>query len=209
YYNVYGHAEAQITAPAGVATVVAASVRVPLSYFSNIYKMRNPSAKEPNEKMLQPLVDAELPNIRNDVKACTGLKADDAVSVQTYVDLMPQVASAPPIAMTGTMTGLLGNHVKEIAVVALAIMSLFMVSMMVRKSSPSPALVSSQPIESAHLMAREELAGEAGEGSSMLDGIELDEDAVRAQQMLSQVTNMVDENPDAAATLVKRWLNRA
>ena len=46
-------------------------------------------------------------------------------------------------------------------------------------------------------------------GDSMLDGMELDEDAVRAQQMLEQVSTLVEENPDAAATLVKRWLNRS
>jgi flagellar biosynthesis/type III secretory pathway M-ring protein FliF/YscJ len=38
--------------------------------------------------------------------------------------------------------------------------------------------------------------------------MELDEDALRAQQMVEQVKTMVSENPDAAANLVKRWLNR-
>jgi flagellar biosynthesis/type III secretory pathway M-ring protein FliF/YscJ len=42
----------------------------------------------------------------------------------------------------------------------------------------------------------------------MLDAMELDEDAVRTQQMLDQVSTMVAENPDGAATLVKRWMNR-
>ena len=40
-------------------------------------------------------------------------------------------------------------------------------------------------------------------------GMELDEDSVKAQQMLNQVSNLVAENPDAAANLVKRWLNRS
>jgi flagellar biosynthesis/type III secretory pathway M-ring protein FliF/YscJ len=38
--------------------------------------------------------------------------------------------------------------------------------------------------------------------------MELDEDAVRAQQMVEQVAAMVDDNPDAAASLVKRWMSR-
>ncbi len=57
-------------------------------------------------------------------------------------------------------------------------------------------------------MNGEAVAGEAAEGGTMLDGMELDEEAVRSQQMLEQVSTMVKENPDAAATLVKRWLNR-
>ena len=58
------------------------------------------------------------------------------------------------------------------------------------------------------LDATEGLVGEVGEGKRLLDAMELDEDAVRAQQMLDQVSSMVEENPDAAAGLVKRWLNR-
>ena len=42
-----------------------------------------------------------------------------------------------------------------------------------------------------------------------LDGMEMDEDTIRSQQMLEQVSNLVKENPDSAASLVKRWLNRA
>jgi flagellar biosynthesis/type III secretory pathway M-ring protein FliF/YscJ len=38
--------------------------------------------------------------------------------------------------------------------------------------------------------------------------MELDQDAVHAQQMVEQVSTMVKENPDAAANLVKRWLNK-
>ena len=41
-----------------------------------------------------------------------------------------------------------------------------------------------------------------------LDGMELDEESVKAQEMIGQVSTLVRENPDAAATLVKRWLNR-
>ena len=53
------------------------------------------------------------------------------------------------------------------------------------------------------------LVGEAGASGATLDGMELDDDAVRAQQMVEQVSTMVKENPEAAASLVKRWLNRA
>jgi flagellar biosynthesis/type III secretory pathway M-ring protein FliF/YscJ len=52
------------------------------------------------------------------------------------------------------------------------------------------------------------MAGEASESEQLLDGMELDDDAVRAQQMLDQVSNMVKENPEGAASLVKRWMNR-
>ena len=59
------------------------------------------------------------------------------------------------------------------------------------------------------LGAGETIAGEVGEGNAMLDGMELDEDSIKSQQMVEQVSTLVKENPDAAANLVKRWLNRS
>jgi flagellar biosynthesis/type III secretory pathway M-ring protein FliF/YscJ len=38
--------------------------------------------------------------------------------------------------------------------------------------------------------------------------MELDEETVKAQRMVDQVQQMVESNPDSAANLVKRWLNR-
>jgi flagellar biosynthesis/type III secretory pathway M-ring protein FliF/YscJ len=42
-----------------------------------------------------------------------------------------------------------------------------------------------------------------------MEGMELDADQVRTQQMLDQVSTLVQEDPDAAAALVKRWVSRA
>ena len=53
------------------------------------------------------------------------------------------------------------------------------------------------------------IAGEVSEGGQTLDGMELDEDAVKAQQMVEQVSTMGKENPEGAAQMVKRWLNRS
>ena len=94
-------------------------------------------------------------------------------------------------------------------------MSLFMVSMMVRKGAPALAMpaLAAGPVAAAGppgtLNTEEALAGEVGGAGTMLNGMELDEDAVRDQQMVEQVSSMVKENPDAAASLVKRWMSRA
>jgi flagellar biosynthesis/type III secretory pathway M-ring protein FliF/YscJ len=105
------------------------------------------------------------------------------------------------------------TYAREIAIGTLALVSLFMVATLVRKGGPAPALAAAGAAEPRQpppfLQANEEIAGEAGDGDPMLDGMELDEDAVRTEQMLNQVQTMVKENPDAAAALVKRWLNRS
>jgi flagellar biosynthesis/type III secretory pathway M-ring protein FliF/YscJ len=197
--------------PAGDTTPVSAAVSVPLSYFATIYTRENPGTKDPTEKQMQDLIAVKLPEIRTQVASCAGLKPAD-VAIRTYEDAPPEVVPAAPAAAGVSVALLAGGHVKEIALAGLALVSLFMVSMVVKKSAPAPAFaasVATSAAPSAVLSSGEEMVGEAGGGSSLLDAIELDEDAVRAQQMLDQVTTMVQENPESAATLVKRWLNRA
>jgi flagellar biosynthesis/type III secretory pathway M-ring protein FliF/YscJ len=85
-----------------------------------------------------------------------------------------------------------------------------MMSSMVRKATPAPVVAVSAPVQAPSILtAAESLAGEVGMSNAALDGMEMDEDAVRTQQMLDQVTTMVKENPEGAASLVKRWLNRS
>jgi flagellar biosynthesis/type III secretory pathway M-ring protein FliF/YscJ len=126
------------------------------------------------------------------------------------MDDLPDLAAATTVEPASSpMTLSLGDHAKEIGVGALAIISLFMVAMMVRKSTPAPIIAAPLELKEAPaLIGGEDIAGEAVEGNPMLDGMELDEDAIKAQQMVEQVSTMVKENPDAAANLVKRWLNR-
>jgi flagellar biosynthesis/type III secretory pathway M-ring protein FliF/YscJ len=52
-------------------------------------------------------------------------------------------------------------------------------------------------------------AAEVGEGGQALDGIELDDKAVRAQQVVEQVSNLVKENPEVAASMIKKWMSRS
>ena len=198
-------------APAGDAQVVAASVRVPRSYFVNILRARNKGA-DPDDVAVEAFITSELPKIRDDVKMCTNLIDDDSVRVETYADLDPSLDPSgnpmPEIASSG-ITVALGGHTREIAIGGLALVSLFMLMMMVRKSQPAPLIASIPELgPTPNLGGVEEAIGTVGDGNPMLDAVELDEDAVKTQQMMEQVSNMVKENPDAAASLVKRWLNR-
>ena len=205
--------------PAGDPVPLGATVGIPISYFVAIYHRGDPSGQQstPTPKDLDAVIAAELPSLREQVVRAVGLQSIDQVAIRAYVDPVP-LAGAPlttSVASSGTgiVAMLAGGHAKEIALGALALMSLFMASMMVRKGQPAPvpaiaAAPAPLPGPTPVLMAGEPLAGEAGSGDPLLDGMELNEDAIKAQQMVDQVSTMVRENPDAAATLVKRWLNR-
>jgi flagellar biosynthesis/type III secretory pathway M-ring protein FliF/YscJ len=206
--------------PAGETEPVAATVRVPMSYFAAVWQRLNPPASPsaapiiPTQAQLQPLVDSEMPKISDGVLKCVGLTDPKAVSVESYTDPLPiaMAASTAQASMSMPLSMITG-HAKEIVLAGLACLSLFVVSMMVRKSTPAPviaaAAATATPTGPMTLGSGELIAGSAGDGGATLDGMELDDDAVRAQQMLEQVSTMVKENPESAATLVKRWLNRS
>jgi flagellar biosynthesis/type III secretory pathway M-ring protein FliF/YscJ len=201
----------QIVKPPGRATVISAAVRLPRSYLIAKYKSAIADGKEPDDNMLQTLAAAEFAQIRKDVQNATGVKSDDSISVDTYWDIGAPLlmASANEPNSAANVTSIVTGHVKEIAVGALALMSLFMVSSIVKKNSPAPPIpVPVVEHETPTLVGEERVAGIAGHGNAMLDGMELDEDAVKAHQMVEQVSTMVKEDPDSAANLVKRWLNR-
>ncbi|MDP9173012.1 MAG: hypothetical protein M3O30_03995 [Planctomycetota bacterium] len=191
----------------GEATVVSASVRVPRSHFIN--DLKRITGKDPDEASLESHMSTEIAKIRKEVVACTGIGSEDQVVVSDYADAPPQdvAAMVPTSALPVPMS--LIKYSKEIGVGLLAGISLFMVSMMVRKGVPAPIItLPMETSEPTRIGGGEPVAGEVGEGNAMLDAVELDDGAVKSQQMLDQVQQMVQSNPDAAANLVKRWLNR-
>jgi flagellar M-ring protein FliF len=195
---------------AGDASAIGATVNVPLSYFTRVFKSRDPSIKDPTYAQLLPLIQEESIKLRDGIAHCVAVAKPTDVFVDTYVDAAPTLAVQPATASSSSAVSLLvSGHAREIALGVLAVMSLFMASMMVRKSAPSPvpALRVAEPAPSS-LLPGELIAGEAVSGDPMMDGMELNEEAVKSRQVVDQVSTMVRENPDAAAALVKRWLSR-
>jgi flagellar M-ring protein FliF len=218
YQNVISSRTQSTVQGPGDAPPVSASVRVPRSYFIGMYKDLHKGADPDSDQAgLDALVKQELDTIRADVRSCTGIKTDDAVTVNWYSDGVSAAESlSGPAAQTTSspVTLLLETHVRDIGVGALAAFSMLMVLMMARKGA-APIALPVGDVESPkekgtpRLSPESQAIGEVGEGDRTMEGMELDEEAIKTQQMIEQVSSMVTENPDAAANLVKRWLNRA
>jgi len=207
----HGKQDEVIKQGAGTATVASASVRIPRSYFIQTYKAEN-GGKDPDDPAtLNAYINTQLAQIHDEVKGCAVFPSDDALYVGAFSDLaQPDLPVAQETAASPITTAL-GHHGKEFGVGALAVISLFMVSMMVRKGAPAPAGGIAEPLAADNgktLTGNDAVVGSAGEDSASLDGMELDDEAVKAQRMVDQVQQMVEANPDSAANLVKRWLNR-
>jgi flagellar M-ring protein FliF len=209
----HGKQDQIIKQGAGTATVAAASVRIPRSYFVKTYKAEN-GGKDPDDPAtLTAYINAQLAQIHDQVKGCAVFPSDDALYVGTFSDLAQPDLPVAQESAASPLTSAVGKHGKEFGVGALALISLFMVSMMVRsKGAPAAAAGGvTQPLAADNgqtLNGNEAVVGSAAEDNASLDGMELDQEAVKAQRMVDQVQQMVEANPDSAAKLVKRWLNR-
>jgi len=197
--------------PAGAASIVSAAVMFPRSHFVQVYKQKSGTDKEPEDAVLQPVIDEQIRNYKPQVAKCLGLATEGELSVTVYPDVVPAGLAAAPVSAGSAVTVALGGHAKEIALGVLALASLFMMAMMVKKGTPA-AVAAPLPPPPARgptvLAVGDDSIGEATDSAMTLDGMELDDDAIRTQQMLDQVSSMVKDNPDAAAHLVKRWMNR-
>ena len=197
----------------GSLVVTACSVLIPRSHFVKVYKRNtNTMDSEPDAAALEPFIAAEVQRLKPGVMRCLGLEAETAVHVDVYTDLAPVAAAVAPMAAGAAGALSLGGHVKEIILGALALVSLLMVAGMVKKGTPAPAVAVAQAAlsrQTVQLAGGEEVIGEAADGLPTLDAMEVDEDSMKAGQMVTQVAQLVGENPDAAANLVKRWLVRS
>jgi flagellar biosynthesis/type III secretory pathway M-ring protein FliF/YscJ len=205
----YGHTDEEDTQEGGMATVESASVRVPRSYFVDQYKNENDGKDPDDPAAFKAFIDDTSQKIHNVVKGCAVFPSDDALVVAEYSDAVQPELPMGQHAAASPLNGIVTKHSKELGIGVLAVLSLFMVSMMARKGAVSPALAHAGPeADPQTLKSGETIVGNAAENSATLDGMELDEETVKAQQMVDQVQQMVSANPEAAANLVKRWLNR-
>jgi flagellar biosynthesis/type III secretory pathway M-ring protein FliF/YscJ len=222
FTNAIGSTTETITTPSGQQQVVSASVGLPRSHFVDLYLKDNPGAKEPDEDTLQKSVETiqELSRVKHQVQSACGLKTPDNIFVDLYTDTPVQLAAMDTPASGIASSLSIGGHIKEIAIGALATLSLFMVSMMVRKGGPAPVALAGGGMaggaagsvldvrETPIYNSDDEIAAVVGGGQGAMDGMELDDEAMKSQQVVEQVASMVKENPDAAASLVKRWMSR-
>ncbi|MCK4871295.1 MAG: hypothetical protein KAS72_01075 [Phycisphaerales bacterium] len=206
--------------PAGKPTQLNVAIGVPRSWFVDVYMEGQPEeASSPDDTQLGATQAQEIEAIRS-VARNQAVIGDDSIAPASdvYVYMIPvSAASAGAVlgggdfaeGQAGSMGGLLASGlVKNIALGSLAVLSLAFMFMMVRKASKPGELPTAEELIGIppSLRIPDETVGEADEESPALAGMELDDDEVREHKILDEVTEMVKEQPQAAAAIISRWM---
>jgi len=214
------------TLKAGHLERLTASVSVPRSYLEQIVKAEDniDPVKPPDIERKAKVV---LARIRDRIKPLLDATADEQVVVDWYYDATPSDA---PAASAGSepidYIALAKDYGPQVVLGLFALFSVLTVIRMAKKSGgvaggPVPAgagigaagdipMVGEGGERPLSSLGGVPLAvGEAEEIGGVLEGQEVDEDAVRTQQIVKQIGAMVREDPQVAASLLERWIDQS
>ena len=139
------------------------------------------------------------------------------VAVLPYADwISPEELEAAQAVDTGIgatigsmASGDMGAAVKNAGLVGLALLSLAMMFMMVRRSGNAAPLPTAEELAGVPPVLeddRTDVVGEADEATPALVGLELDDEDLRRRQMLDQLNQLIKKEPAEVAQLLRRWM---
>ncbi|MBN2211012.1 MAG: hypothetical protein JW709_06410, partial [Sedimentisphaerales bacterium] len=199
---------------------ITATVSIPRTYFEALAKQESGQDK-PDDALVKSIIARELPGFKQKAMMTVGRpESVNNVVVDTYWDDFEYMAKAGVESAEvnqaggGGFTGIARRYGEHIAVSALALVSLFMVMMMARKTSApvemdeedAAMLVGKKPLSALGL---EEGLIDGADAGALLAGMEMDEEDVQSQQMLEQIRELVTDSPETAATLVNNWIHQS
>jgi len=217
---VFGGSDAHITDPRGHALQINATIGVPKTYFVNLYRDRaGDQDAQPAQTELDDLIAQETERIRSQIEPLIDTRAIDGATPGTVmVSMIPDFAmvaagggsAAGAIQEAGLPGGMVGDGlVRTLTLAGLALLSLAMMFIMVRKANVREELPSAEELVGVPKSLAEvesDVIGEAGESTHSLEGYEVDDEELKRQQMLSQISEMARTSPGDAAALLKRWI---
>ncbi len=228
FQNAIGQRTKSVEDPRGMPTQLSASIIIPQEYIERIIERSRPAAEgqEPEpvtSEEAKSFFEAEKGVFENMVRPhLIGVGADgQPVNGTLMVSMAPlgmmvgQGGEVQRVGFMGSLAGgggsagglATGKLIETALVGVLALISLAMMLLMVKRSSKKIELPSAQELVGVppHLEAVGDLVGEASEGEHVMTGIEIDDQVVQVQQLRDQVTELINQDPASAAGLVERW----
>lgn len=225
-----GQRTKRVSDPRGMPTHLSASIIVPQEYIESIIQRSRPvvEGEEPApvtadearnffttvradfENQVQP----HLVSVGEDGETTSGNLIVSMAPIGASISGMPGVQNVGFMSSLSGGEGMLGTSGKLIETVlvgVLAVVSLGMMLMMVKRSSKKIELPSAQELVGVppHLDSVGDLVGEASEGDHVMTGIEIDDQLLEVQHLREQVAELINQDPKSAAGLVERWAESA
>ncbi len=216
--------------PRGMPTHLSASVIIPQEYITKMIELGR-VAEDGVEP--QPVTQAEAeeffalaranleslvrPHLISMGPEGQVLQGELSLQMSPMGGLMVSPVGGQGVGMLGALTGgggaLAGGGrlVETVLVGVLAVISLGMMAMMVKRTSKRIDLPDAEKLVGipADLGTGGDLIGEASEGEHVMTGIEVDDQLVEVQHLREQVAEMIKQDPESAAGLVERWAEQA
>lgn len=232
YATAIGSKTKNVFDPRGMPTHLSASIIIPQEYIESIIERSRPVVEGEEPASITPaesqdFFDTLKTDFENLIQPHLMIIGDNGVATSgsLMVSMAPLGISmlsggamqsvggggfVGSLAGGGGGGGLLGSSSKiiETALVGvLAVVSLGMMMMMVKRSSKTIELPNASELVGVppHLDSVSDLVGEASEGEHVMTGIEIDDDLIEVQQIREQVAELIKQDPESAAGLVERW----
>lgn len=231
-----GREKTTVVAPGGMPTRISVMISLSREYIAGLIKLQKsqptsggaaPAASaEPTQAEIEAAFAKEKTRLEKDITPLV-----QTVAVENQASTTPRVTVALiPVPQTGPLLAtiglpgasvsssgdgglvgqlLSGSVIKTAFLGLLAFVALGMMLMLVKKSSKPQDLPTAEEIVGLPpiIDAAEDVVGEADEGAMAMEGIELDEGALKNKKMLESIEEMVKKNPQDAASMLTRWLN--
>lgn len=214
--NVPGHDTTLTQFAPLIPKKVTASIDIPASYYVEIWRKRNP---QPADKPAKPPDPAEIATIETETKnriketvrnllpdVDKGTNPYPHIVVETYTDL-PRAAAVPPTLGANAATWLAENW-QTLAVVGVGLFSLLMLRSMVRsptRATPTAPAVASPPAQPRLAVHEPPAEEEDSEPMKVLKS----RFSMSGPDLKAELREIVKENPDAAATILRSWIGEA
>lgn len=206
--------------PRGRPTKISAAINIPRSYVMREWRFANgEEAEAPDAQALDAFFGEESKKIEAAAVVLLETQSPDGVLVpgSVSVAMIPDPMGSP-VSQAGGGLGLgaggaggvlASGWVKTVALGGLAVASLGLMAMALKKAGRRPELPTAEELVGMPpaLEGTGDVMGEAGEAESALSGIELTDEDMQRRQMLEQVTTFVHDSPDEAAGLFQRWMS--
>ncbi|MCH2148131.1 MAG: hypothetical protein MK095_01715 [Phycisphaerales bacterium] len=209
----FGGSNSRILDAGGYALQINASVGVPRTYLAGLYATKYGDGQM-DDGIFDELVETTLEDIKVQVAPLVDTSAVEGgqlggVTIAMVTELRAASMAGPAAEETGwSVAATDGAAVRNIGLGSLAVLSLGLMFLMLRRAGSSPVAEQIDMSDGAVHMpgADVEVVDDVEDTQVVLEGVEIDDEAVRRSVMLDQIRASVESNPDEVAHVLRRWV---